>query len=168
MSDLHWGPFLNEVSHSQYLLIQGNRAYGIVRTCLNCQYDCHCTIKGPRHQQMWSEYYDFIGIWRLMQVPITYAWSEYVHQPETLKHCHKYMRNKKLWESADPWPKLRNMKQSSQTCNKERLKVNCFISDLSWKCYELRSMRYPAINVVNRQTNKINKDENLACTVPRR
>ena len=97
MSDLHWGPSLSEVSHSQYLLIQDNRACGIVRTCLNCQYDCHCNVKGPGHQQVWSEYYDFIGIWRLMQVPITYAWAVYVQKPGTLKHCHKYMWNKKHW-----------------------------------------------------------------------
>ena len=29
MSDLHWGPSLSEVSHSQYLLIQGNRACAV-------------------------------------------------------------------------------------------------------------------------------------------
>ena len=121
MSDLHWGPFLSEVSHSQYLLIHGNRACGIVRTCLNCQYDCHCNVKRPGHQQLWSEYYDFIGIWRLIHVPITYAWAQYVHMPGTLKHCHKYICNKKHWGERRPAPNLRNMnsqpKRNYQYCH---------------------------------------------------
>ena len=110
MSDLHWGPSLSEVSHSQYLLIQGNRAFGIVRTCLNCQYDCHFNVKGPGHQQLWSEYYDFIGIWRLMQVPITYAWAVYVQRPGTLKHFINTCGTRSTAESADPASNLRNMK----------------------------------------------------------
>ena len=74
------------------------------RTCLNCQYDCQCNVKGPGHQQLWLDYYDFIVIWWLMQVPITYAWVVYVQKPGTctLKHCHKYMWNKKHWGERRP------------------------------------------------------------------
>ena len=83
---------------------QSSLCSGLVRACLNCQYDCHCNVKGPGHQQLWLEYYDFIDIWRLMQVPITYAWVVYVQKPGTctLKHCHKYMWNKKHWGERRP------------------------------------------------------------------
>ena len=109
MSDLHWGPSLSEISHSQYLLIQGNRACGIVKTCLNCQYDCHCNVKGPGHQPLWSEYYDFIGIWRFMQVSITYAWVVYVHEPGIWNIVINTCGTRSTGESADPASNLRNM-----------------------------------------------------------
>ena len=149
--------------------IQSNRAYSIVGTCLNCPCDCHCNVKGPGHKQLWSEYHDFTGIRLLMQVPITYAWVEYMHQPETLKHCHKYMSSNKRWESRDPASNLRNMKQSSQTCNKKHLKVDCL-----FHVEPLQKILWIAFNAFSRnqccsQTDKpTSTDKNITRAVPQR